>query len=780
MGTIDTAPARIRGLTEAEALRRASAGLSNHASEQRSRSYGNILRANLFNRFNALLGALLAITIWLGPIQDAVFGLILAANLAIGLSQEIRAKIILDRLTVLTATRARVMRDGSVRDIATSDAVRGDVLLLSRGDQVVADGFLLEAADLEIDESLLTGESEPVSKTQSARVLSGTFVVAGSGLFEATDVGAAAYGRRLASEARRFKQAPSELRSGTNRILRAIGWIMPPAALLLLASQFRAHASWIDAARATVAALVTLVPEGLVLLTSLAFAVAVLRLARRGALAQDLAAIETLARVDVVCMDKTGTLTEGRISLSRVQALQPRADVEQALGAVAAAEPNPNAVLVALAEAFPKPEGWTALSRVAFSSARRWSAASFEGRGTWVLGAPEAIVPREPDAAWESTIEQARTAAEAGCRVLVFASTPTMPVAAASPPPDLSPAGLILLEERLRPEAAAMVEYFRREGVELRIITGDSELTAAAIARRVGLDPASVTGRVAPEDKRRIIQRLQAAGHVVAMAGDGVNDVPALKQADVGISLASGSPAARAISQFVLLHSSFESVPEIVAEGRRVIGNMERLGKLFVTKTAYAFVLSLLVGVVALPFPLLLRQLTLVTLFTLGLPSFLLALEPNLSRARPGFAWRTVRLAAPAGTIVGIATFGAFAASIWFGGAAVGQGRSVATLVLGGSCFWLLTIVSRPMSLARSSLLMVMALLSAVALAIPAVREFFAIETLPGWEWALAAASVLAGGFLLEVAVRFADRIKRHPPQASRSPNRGSIEAASP
>lgn len=777
---VGTAPARLKGLSEDEALRRASAGLSNRAAEPRSRSYGSILRANLFNRFNALLGTLLLITIWLGPLQDAVFGLILAANLAIGLSQEIRAKIVLDRLTVLTAARTRVMRAGSIREVGASDVVLGDVLVLGRGDQVVADGILLQGADLEVDESLLTGESEPVPKTEGGRVLSGSYIIAGSGLFEATEVGGAAYGRRLAAEARQFKQAPSELRSGTNQILRVVGWMMPPTALLLVASQLRIHAWWIDAARTTVAGLVTLVPEGLVLLTSLAFAVAVLRLARRGALAQELAAIEALARVDVVCMDKTGTLTEGRMSLCGVQALKPRAEVEQALGAMAAAEPDRNPVLAALAQEFPKPEGWRMLSRVAFSSARRWSAASFDERGTWVLGAPESVVPQKLTAAWEAAMEQAHSAAAAGSRVLILASAATMPVTAASLPPDLTPAAVVLFEERLRPEAAAAVAYFRHEGVELRIITGDSELTAVAVARRVGLDPSTVTGRVSPDEKRRIIQRLQAAGHVVAMAGDGVNDVPALKQADVGISLVSGSPAARAISQFVLLRSSFESVPEIVGEGRRVIGNMERLGKLFVTKTAYAFVLCLLVAVAALPFPLLLRQLTLVTLFTLGVPSFFIALEPNLNRARPGFAWRTVRFAIPAGTIVGAVTFGAFAASMWVEGMPVAQARSVATLVLGGICFWLLMITSRPLTLGRSFLLVVMALLSVVGIAVSAVRDFFAIESFPASAWTLVGASVFIGGLLLEAAVKFVDKITRQPPQVTAVTSRGSIEAMSP
>ena len=747
-------PRHVPGLTEEEARRRAAAGLGNQVREHRSRSYRDILVANFFNRFNAMLGVLLVITLWLGPIQDAVFGLVLVANLAIGLVQEVRAKRVLDRLELITATTARVVRDAVAREIPASGVVQGDAVLVSRGDQVVADGRLLEADGLELDESLLTGESEPVAKAVDAPVRSGSFVVAGSGVFEATQVGTASYAATLAADARRFKRAPSELRTGTNQMLRVIGWLMPVAAVMLLGSQFNAHASMIDAARAAVAGMVTLVPEGLVLLTSLAFATAVLRLASRGILAQELAAIETLARVDVVCMDKTGTLTEGGVALSGVHTIAPGLEVEAALGAIAAAEPAPNAVLAAIATAMRPQDGWVATSAVGFSSARRWSAVSFKGRGTWVLGAPEAIVPAGSERAWAEATAAAGAMASDGFRVLGVGFTEA-PVSAGAPlPADLVPAALVSFEERLRPEAAPMVAYFQREGVEMRILTGDSELTAAAVARRLGIEASAVHGRVSPDGKRQIIKDLQKAGHMVAMAGDGVNDVPALKQADVGISLASGSAASRAISQFILLRSTFDSLPDAVADGRRVIGNMERLGRLFVTKTAYAFTFSLVVGVLALPFPLMLRQLTLVTMFSLGLPSFFLALEPNVSRAQPGFARRTVRFALPAGATVGLVTLVVFALSTWFGDVSLHQARTTAVLVLGGESFWVLWIVARPLTAARRVVLSACALAAVAALALPPVREFFAVSPLPGWSWIVIPASIVIGGLLLEMISR--------------------------
>ncbi len=745
---------QVAGLTEAEARRRAAAGLANQAREHRSRSYRDILVANFFNRFNAMLGVLLVITLWLGPIQDATFGLVLIANLAIGLVQEVRAKRVLDRLEVITATRARVVRDGAVREVAAPAVVKGDAVVVSRGDQVVADGRVLEADGLEVDESLLTGESDPVAKPAGQPVRSGSFVVAGSGVFEASEVGTASYGAVLAAEARRFKRAPSELRKGTNQVLRVIGWAMPLAAVMLLVSQFHAHASAIDAARAAVAGMVMLVPEGLILLTSLAFATAVVRLASRGILVQELVAIETLARVDVVCMDKTGTLTEGGMSLAGVRCLAPQMEVDAALGAIAATEPAPNAVLAAIAAARRPGDGWVATSTVSFSSARRWSAASFEGRGTWVLGAPEAIVPKGSQPAWADAVAAAGAMAREGYRVLALGFTSGRVAADAPLPPGLTPAALVSFEERVRPQAAPMIEYFRREGIEMRILSGDSDLTVAAVARKLGIDAAAVRGRVSPAEKRQVIKDLQAAGHLVAMAGDGVNDVPALKQADVAIALASGSAASRAISQFILMRSDFDSLPEAVADGRRVIGNMERLGRLFVTKTAYAFTFSLVVGVLALPFPLLLRQLTLATMFSLGLPSFFLALEPNMARARPGFARRTVRFAVPAGVTIGLVTIAVFALSTWFLDVTLAQGRTIAVLALGGDSFWVLWIVARPLTTARRVVLAGCAAASLAALAVPQVRGFFAISPLPGWSWIGVPAAIVAGGLMLELTAR--------------------------
>ena len=747
-----------RGLTSAEAGRLLAAGVANHRPEQRSRSYRDIVVANVFNRFNAMLGLLLVVTLWVGPIQDAAFGLVLVANLAIGLVQEIRAKRMLDRVEVLVAPGARVLRDGREQQVAPGAVVHGDVVVLSRGDQLVADGTVLEADGLEVDESLLTGESEPVGKEAGSAVRSGTFVVAGGGTYEATATGAASYAARLAEHARQFKRTRSELRRDTNRILRVIGWLMPVAAVMLLVSQFDAHSSTIDAIRAAVAGMVTLVPEGLVLLTSLAFATAVLRLASRGALAQELPAVETVARTDVVCMDKTGTLTEGRITLSEVRSLDPGLDVGAALGALAASAPAHNAVLAAIAGAAPPPAGWRALATVGFSSARRWSAAAFEGRGTWVLGAPEAIAGRDRGGEWRQALLAAADAAQAGSRVVALAHTPGDALVADSLPAGLRPAALVLFDERLRPEAAGMIAYFQRQGVELRLLTGDSELTARAVARRLGLDESAVTGRASPEAKRRIIADLQAAGHVVAMAGDGVNDVPALKQADVAISLASGAPATRAISQFVLLRSDFDSVPEIVAEGRRVIGNMERLGRLFVTKTAYAFLISIVVGLLGLPFPFLLRQLTFVSMFTIGLPSFFLALEPSLSRAEPGFGRRTLRFAVPAGATIGAVTLACFAASSWSGAVSLHEARTIATLVLGGLSFWLLVIVSRPLTSARRVVVGLAAGAALAALGVPAVREFFAVAPLPAWCWIAVPGAIAAGGLLLEVAARAGTR----------------------
>src|SRR5215468_2655185 len=467
----ETPPA---GLNTAQVAERVSRGLTNAGGERTSRSVAHILRANILTRFNLILGVLLAVILAFGQPQDALFGIVLVTNALIGIGQELRAKRTLDRLAVLSAPRVRVIRDGAPHEIAVDEVVADDLVDLRAGDQLVADGVVRVSEGLEADESLLTGESEPVDKRAGDRLLSGSFVVAGSGDYQATGVGAEAYARKLAAQARRFTLVRSELVAGINQILRYVTWAIPPVAVLLVISQLHTHETRQEAATSTVAALVGMVPQGLVLLTSIAFGAAAVTLARRRVLVQQLPAVEGLARVDIVCFDKTGTLTDGTVAFDSLIRLDGQAPAEAALGALADDE-NRNATLAAVGQAFPPPGGWQRQAAVPFSSARKWSAASFAGHGTWVLGAPELVLP----AGQHEQLAQAASLAAGGRRVLVLAHA-TGPLNGESLPQGLRAVAFVLLAERLRSDAAEAITYFTAQGVALKVISGDSPLTVSA------------------------------------------------------------------------------------------------------------------------------------------------------------------------------------------------------------------------------------------------------------------------------------------------------------
>lgn len=805
----------LTGLSAADVAARQRTGRVNRVPVGPSRTVGEILRANVATRFNAILGGLLLVIVVVGPFQDALFGIVLAANTLIGIVQELRAKRSLDRLAVLAAPRATALRGSREVALPVDQVVVDDVLRLRPGDQVVVDGVVLATSGLEVDESLLTGEADPVTKKVGEEVLSGSFAAAGEGWYRANRVGADAYAARLAAEARRFTLARSELRAGTDRILRGVTWVIVPVAFLLVSSQLAHNEDLADALRGSVAGVGSMIPEGLVLLTSVAMAVAVVRLGRRRVLVQELAAVETLARVDVVCLDKTGTLTEGSMAVAAVEILgdrdpspprSPDGDgaasmplvgppsaspasrgdrfatrllgpfpAREVLGALAAADPSPNASMRAVAESFRAPgEGWRADSVVPFSSARKWSGASFGPAGAWVLGAPEILLEHAGGADVAAIGARVAGRARTGQRVLLLARAPGLEGDAL--PDVLEPAALVVLEDRLRPEAAATLAYFAREGVVLKVISGDDPRTVGAIAARLGIDGApvdgrslpadagpladameagSVFGRVTPHQKQAMVAALQSRGHVVAMTGDGVNDVLALKTADLGVALASGSGAARAVSQLVLLDSGFDPLPAVVAEGRRVIANIERVAKLFLTKTVYATLLALSVGVARLPFPFLPRHLTVVTALTIGTPAFFLALAPNLDRARGGFVRRSLRFALPAGTMAAAATFLAYAL-VRAEHLTLAESRSTATVVLFAVAFWVLSAVARPLDRGRAVLLGLMGCSFLCVLAVEALREFYGLVVPPlvGWVtmWGVASTAVL----VLEVGWRAA------------------------
>ena len=738
------------GLTADEVAERRQRGLVNDVPPAPTRTVAQIVRANVLTRFNALLGSLLVVILIVGDVRDALFGLVLIANSGIGIVQELRSKRTLDRLVVLTAPRARVVRAGEVHDVPAPEVVLDDVLELRPGDQVVVDGAVVSSAGLEIDETLLTGESDPVAKAADDGVLSGSFVAAGGGRYRATRVGGDAYASQIAAKARSFTLFTSQLRIDIDTILRMATWALVPTAILLVISQLRAHAGVEQAIAASVGGVVAMVPEGLVLLTSSAFAVAVVRLARRRVLVQELPAVEGLARADVLCLDKTGTLTQGAITFERLDVLGAADDVEAAIGAMAAADPNPNATLRAIATRFDPPEGWVATYSTAFSSARKYAVAAFGAHGVWVLGAPEILLAGA--AADPSASERISAYVEDGRRVLALARG-TGAGSATQLPDDLQACALVVLSDQLRPDAATVLKAFSQDGIAVKIISGDDPRTVGALAGRAGLvgvrgvdarglpepgpqlvaavESGTVFGRVTPQQKQAMVAALQSAGHVVAMTGDGVNDVLALKHADVGVAMGSGSPASRAVAQLVLLDDQFSALPPALAEGRRVIGNVERVARLFVTKSVYSLLLALAVGVAVLPFPFLPRHLSLIGALTIGIPGVFLAIAPNTARATPGMVRRVLRFAVPVGLVAATATFAGYYVTRLLPDVNLDEARTTATLVLLSVGLLVLIRLAQPLNGARRLLIGAMAAAMVLAVTVPGLRTFFALDPPP-------------------------------------------------
>ncbi|HEX2024132.1 MAG TPA: HAD-IC family P-type ATPase [Acidimicrobiales bacterium] len=744
----DAAPSR-QGLTEEEAAARLAARQDDDVPRT-GRTVADILRANILTRFNGLLGALFVAVLVVGPPQDALFGLVMVANSAIGIAQELRAKRTLDRFRVVSTPVATVVRSGQARSVPVSEIVVDDLVEVGAGEQIVVDGTVVGSNGLEADESLLTGESHPVTKHEGDEVLSGSSVVAGRGVYVATRVGSQSYANTLAAAARQFSLVHSEIRAGIDRILRWVTWALVPTAVLLFASQLSGQPTTADAVRGAVAGVVAMVPEGLVLLTSLAFALGVVRLGRHKVLVQQLPAIEVLARVDVVCADKTGTLTEGGLRVTEVVALTPDRELPvTALAALARVDPSPNTTAKAIAEAFSEVPDWTPESSVPFSSGRRWSGASFGVLGTWVIGAPDVLLGAAADG-------QVRTLVDwytgRGQRVVVLARGRQLD--GHELPRDLQSVALVVLHQKIRPDAAATVRYFANQGVTVKVLSGDHPRTVGTVAEGVGIPTGAgpvdarhlpedggeladlveqrhAFGRVGPDTKQAIVQALQARGHVVAMVGDGVNDVRALKSADIGLAMGSGTQAARSVSELVLMNDSFSGLPHVVREGRRVMGNVERVANLFVTKTTYALLLALAIGVATLPFPLLPRQLTLVGSLTIGIPSFFLAFSRRAPRARPGFVPRVLAFAVPAGICAAGATFVAYALGRLAPDVNLDESRTIATMVLLGVGLSLLARLARPLTWARRGLILGLAAAYLLALVVPAASEFFLLNVPP-------------------------------------------------
>ena len=753
-----TSPAA--GLTAVDVAQRVADGKVNDVPSRSTRSVADIVRANVFTRINAILAVLFAIVLVTGSLINGLFGLLIIVNSVVGMVQELRAKQTLDRLAIVGQAQPLVRRADGTRELSPNQVVLDDVIELGPGDQIVVDGVLVEESGLEIDESLLTGEADPVLKDVDDAVMSGSFVVAGTGAYRATKVGRAAYAAQLTAEASKLTLVRSELQAGISTILQFITYLLIPAGLLISYTQlFTTHAGWQQSVLRTVGALVPMVPEGLVLMTSIAFAVGVVRLGRRQCLVRELPAIEGLARVNVVCADKTGTLTENRMQVADLQRLDAAAamgTIVDVLASMAADDARPNASMQAIAETYRNPPGWAITATVPFKSATKWSGVSFGEHGNWVLGAPDVLQDRS-----SAVAAQADDAGSQGLRVLLLGST-DLPVDHPDAPGRVIPVALIMLKQRVRPDARDTLDYFAEQDVSVKVISGDNAASVGAVASVLGLggrtldarnlptDPDRLAetltnyttfGRVRPDQKRAMVRALQSRGNTVAMTGDGVNDVLALKDADIGVAMGAGSSASRAVAQIVLLDNKFATLPYVVGEGRRVIGNIERVSNLFLTKTVYSVLLALLIGITGLAakalgirslmFPFEPIHVTIAAWFTIGVPAFILSLAPNTERAQSGFVRRVMTSAVPNGAVAGIATFACY--SLAFRGttataAQQTQASTSALITLLVIAVWVLAVVARPYSWWRVALVALSAGAYVVIFSIPFAREQFMLD----------------------------------------------------
>ncbi len=659
-------PDYVSGLTEMQVAQRVRQGYVNGKDEIRTKSIGQIVRDNIVTFFNILNFALAALVLSVGSFKNLLFMGVIFSNILIGIIQEIRAKKTIDSLSLITNPKAHAVRAGRKTEIPVSELVLDDVIALSSGMQIPADCILLDG-HCEADESLLTGESDPIEKNAGDMLLSGSFLVSGTCRAKVEHIGAENYAAKITASAKYMKKPNSEIMEWTNRIIKWIGFsIIPIGAALFYKQVYISAEPYAEGVVSTVAALIGMIPEGLVLLTSVVLAVGVIRLSRHKALVQELSAIETLARVDVLCLDKTGTITEGSLQVDEVVPLGG-SDPEQAktiLAAFSAAQDDGTPTMTAVKNAFSSPPSWVCSKKVAFSSARKWSGTSFGEKGSYVFGAGEFILRDR----FSEIRAQAEPYENLGQRVLLLAGMKTLEEDGLNEA-EVTPIALVILSDKIRKSARRTMEYFSNQGVTLKVISGDNPTTVSRIAQRAGLKDAdlcvdasslkthadlqdaveryTVFGRVTPKQKLELVKVLKEKKHTVAMTGDGVNDVPALKESDCSIAMASGSDAARTVSNVVLLDSDFASMPRIVNEGRRCINNLQRSATLFLVKAIFSALTAVLFIFFACNFPFQPIQFTLINAVSIGIPSFILALEPNRDRIRGKFSHNVMRNSLP-------------------------------------------------------------------------------------------------------------------------------------
>lgn len=760
----------ILGLTNEEVLKRKEEGKVNYIPKAPSRTIWQIIRANLFTSFNAINLILATIIILAGSPKNSLFMGVIICNTLIGVLQELRAKETLEKLSVVSMVKAKVIREGEIKEIPASDIVMDDIIYLENGVQIMADAEVVYSNGLEIDESMITGESDSINKNLKDDLYSGSFVVAGEGYAKITKVGKQTYSSILAEEAKKFKIINSELKNAINKIFKILIWIIIPVSILLIVTQIKAtDNNWRSAVIGTVSGIIGMIPEGLMLLTSATFIVSIVKLAKHDTLVQELCATEVLARVDVLCLDKTGTITKGDLKLSDIKNIGNRSDkeIDEILSLLAHNLPSNNPTQKAILDNYLSFNSEVkCIEKIVFSSKRKWGGAKFEGVGTWILGAPEIILKEK----YNLIRRAVELEAKKGKRVLLLANV-CDEVLNDELTGKIESVALIIIEDIIRKEAPAVLKYFSKQDVEVKIISGDSPITVSEVARKSGVvgwenyidarelpkdnekfkamvRKTRVFGRVTPHEKKRIVSALQEDGHTVAMTGDGVNDVLALKTSDCGIAMASGSDATKAVAQLVLMKSDFSALPKVVEEGRKQIQNLERVSELFLSKTVFSIFVSVLASILLIPFPIEPIQLSLVGSCAIGIPAFFLALLPSTGRVEKGFLERILTVSIPNGLILAIFTISTFVISRHLG-SDITYSRTIALLLFAGISMMILIRVARPLTKFKMGLCVTMFCTIILAFLTPIGRYIFSLESLKLTHWLISLAVIFGSGPLI-------------------------------
>ncbi|HJJ14092.1 MAG TPA: cation-translocating P-type ATPase [Clostridiaceae bacterium] len=642
------------GLTKEEVEERIKENKVNYDTSLPTKSIKTIVRENIFTLFN-LINILLGVAVFcVGSYKNLLFLIVIFCNTAISIIQEINSKKAVDKLSILAQAKVNCIRDGEKQEIGINSIVLDDLLMLETGNQIVADSIILEG-EVEVNESFITGESDVIYKRKGDTLLSGSFVVSGKCKAEVIHIGDENYTSKISSGAKYVKKVNSEIMKSLNGIIKIVSIAIVPIGILLFFNQLGlTENSFKNAVVNTVAAIIGMIPEGLVLLTSTVLAVSVIRLSKRKVLVQELYCIETLARVDTLCLDKTGTITEGTMEVNDIiEITKSKEELEEILSEISSASDDNNSTIEAIRAKYKNKQKWKVINKIPFSSQKKWSGVCFKDKGSYIIGAPEFVL-REKYDEYKERIEKYSN----DYRVIIVANSEGDFIEKELPD-KLEVLGFVLISDVIRKEASKTLEYFKEQGVNIKIISGDNPITVSKIAKRAGVENSekyinmqeiktkeqlekaakeyTIFGRVTPVQKKELVQALKKEGHTVAMTGDGVNDVLALKEADCSIAMASGSDATRNVAELVLLDSNFASMPEIVLEGRRTINNIERSATLFLVKTIYASILAIIFLFVNMPYPFMPIQLTLISTVTIGIPSFVLALEPNKERIKGKF-----------------------------------------------------------------------------------------------------------------------------------------------